>query len=246
MSHYPPGADSLTDLNVLVDWLAVRDPLEHVDVAVLLGGAPVGAADLFAQMMRERVAETYVVVGGRGHTTPAFEERLAEMCPEVTAFLGASEAEAFAAYLRVRHGLEPDLLETRSTNCGENVAFLRELLAEHDITPGTMLLVHDASMERRIVEVARAEMPHVRPVAYASHRARFSEDGLVDAPVGMWSPEHYAALLMGEVPRLRDDEHGYGPFGAGFIGHVDVPREVEGAWRRLAITHPEWVRQAIK
>ncbi len=85
------------DLNVLVDWLAVRDPLEHVDVAVLFGGAPVGGADLFAQLARDGVADTYAVVGGRGHTTPTFEQELAPACPEARPFLGASEAEAKAA-----------------------------------------------------------------------------------------------------------------------------------------------------
>jgi len=35
------------------------------------------------------------------------------------------------------------------------------------------------------------------------------------------------------VRRLRDDEHGYGPRGAGFIDHVDVPPDVLAAARRL-------------
>ena len=41
-------------------------------------------------------------------------------------------------------------------------------------------------------------------------------------PLGMWDMGRYLELLMGEVPRLTDDEDGYGPRGAGFIAHVDV------------------------
>jgi hypothetical protein len=38
--------------------------------------------------------------------------------------------------------------------------------------------------------------------------------------------EKYLQLLLGEVERLTDDEHGYGPRGRDFVVHVDVPSEV--------------------
>ena len=44
---------------------------------------------------------------------------------------------------------------------------------------------------------------------------------------GMWSMEHYLSLLLGEVERLRDDANGYGPNGADYIAHVDIPAKVE-------------------
>lgn len=42
--------------------------------------------------------------------------------------------------------------------------------------------------------------------------------------------------ILGEIPRLRDDESGYGPRGKGFITHVDIPNEIEQAFQAL-ITH---------
>ena len=42
----------------------------------------------------------------------------------------------------------------------------------------------------------------------------------------MWDMERYVSLLMGETPRLTDDAAGYGPHGAGYIAHVDIPEEV--------------------
>ena len=43
----------------------------------------------------------------------------------------------------------------------------------------------------------------------------------------------YVNLLMGEIPRLTDDENGYGPCGKNFIAHVDVPEEVRCAFEQL-------------
>ena len=41
------------------------------------------------------------------------------------------------------------------------------------------------------------------------------------------------SLLTGEIRRLRDDEHGYGPRGKGFLPHVDIPEDVMDAWRHI-------------
>jgi hypothetical protein len=61
---------------------------------------------------------------------------------------------------------------------------------------------------------------------------------------GMWDLPRYLTLLMGEIPRLRDDAAGYGPNGTGYIAHVDIPREVEDAFERLRQVFPGSVRTA--
>ncbi|KAG5796727.1 hypothetical protein H9Q69_004223 [Fusarium xylarioides] len=47
---------------------------------------------------------------------------------------------------------------------------------------------------------------------------------------GLWSMERLMSLLVGEIPRMRDNENGYGPRGKGSIVHVDIPQDVEDAW----------------
>ncbi|EXF73849.1 hypothetical protein CFIO01_12946 [Colletotrichum fioriniae PJ7] len=50
---------------------------------------------------------------------------------------------------------------------------------------------------------------------------------------GMWSIGRFVDLLMGEIPRLRDDGEGYGPKGKDFIVHVAIPESVDAAWAML-------------
>jgi hypothetical protein len=49
---------------------------------------------------------------------------------------------------------------------------------------------------------------------------------------------------MGEVPRLRDDRHGYGHAGQGFIAHVDIPENVEKAFSELKNIYGDQIRKA--
>ena len=105
----------------------------QADVMVLFGGSILAGGDVLAAAMRARVACHYVIVGGAGHTTETFRARVRGLCPDLAFADGASEAEVFETYLESRHGLSADLLETRSTNCGNNITYLRDLLAaQHD------------------------------------------------------------------------------------------------------------------
>ena len=60
----------------------------------------------------------------------------------------------------------------------------------------------------------------------------------------MWDMERYLNLLMGEIPRLRDDENGYGPQGKNFIAHVDIPETVQEACERLKEVYGKITREA--
>lgn len=59
---------------------------------------------------------------------------------------------------------------------------------------------------------------------------------------GVWDVDRYISLLLGEIPRLRDDEGGYGPAGKNFIDHIDIPAKVEEAHARLAQRYPQLLR----
>jgi uncharacterized SAM-binding protein YcdF (DUF218 family) len=170
---------------------------------------------------------TLVLVGGEGHTTDALRAAIGDDTE-------APEADLTAAYLRREHGLDDVLLERTSRNCGENVVRARELVLGAGLAPGTVALVQDPTMQRRMDAVFRLVWPDAVAVNRAGpRRGRFA-----------WPHERWVALVMGEVPRLRDDVDGYGPRGRGFQAHVDVPPEVEAAYAALLAAHPGWGRPA--
>jgi len=223
-------------INVLARFCGRRDvaALDRVraDVAILFGGSPLAGGDVFADAIRRGVAEHYLIVGGEGHTTAALRDRARAELPEPA---GTTEADLFAAYLEHRHGLRVDLLERASTNCGTNVEYALALLRERGIRHDRLVLIQDATMQRRMDAGFRRWLGQdAALVNFAAYGVDVVDDGgglAYDREVrGMWDLEHYVSLLLGEIPRLTDDAHGYGPNGRGFIAHVDVPAEVRAAF----------------
>ena len=102
------GARDVAELTQ--DGLGERYGWRRADVMALFGGPILAGGDVLADAMRAGVAATYVIVGGAGHTTETFRERVRGLAPDLDFADDAPEAEVFAAYLRTRHGLEADLL----------------------------------------------------------------------------------------------------------------------------------------
>jgi len=220
----------------------------QADVMVLFGGSILCGGDVLAEAMQNQIAKKYVIVGGAGHTTETLRQTVHRACPSIqTANL--PEAEVFARYLKYRYGLSPDLLECRSTNCGNNITFLLDLLRENGIPCQSIILTQDASMQRRMEAGLRKYAgDELLIINYAAYRAQViaTASGLAYAEeiCGMWDMERYISLLLGEIPRLTDDAHGYGPRGKGFIAHVDIPPEVQRAFGTLCAQYPALIREA--
>ena len=194
---------------------------------LLFGGSLPDAWDAAAAAVHTGRVGTLVLVGGVGHTTDVLRGLLDD--PN-----GATEADLMAAYLRREHGIEDVLLERQSSNCGENIVLARDLVRVAGLAPTNVALVQDPTMQRRMDAVFRLVWPDAVAVSRPGpRRGRFA-----------WPHERWVALVMGEVPRLRDDAEGYGPRGRGFQAHVDVPPEVEAAYAALLAAHPAWGRPA--
>ncbi|MBL7259874.1 YdcF family protein [Actinoplanes sp. LDG1-01] len=205
-------------------------------MAILFGGSILAGGDVLAQAVAANVANHYMIVGGVGHSTDALRDALRQELGW-TDLEGRTEAALFDRYLRDRHGIRVDLLEQESTNCGSNVRNALAVLAAARIPHRRILIIQDASMQRRMDAGFRLHAPDAHIVNYAAHRTHVTQaDGELDyssPPIGMWPPARYLSLLMGEIPRLADNESGYGPAGHGFIAHVDIPAAVTSAYDAL-------------
>ena len=222
--------------------------ISQVDVMVLFGGSIICGGDVLAKAMKNNIAKKYIIVGGAGHTTEALRIKMNREFPSVETN-GLSEAEIFANYLKYKQELEVDYLECNSTNCGNNITFLLDLLKENKISFNSIILAQDATMQYRMEAVLRKYInDNIIIINYAVYSAKViiknSDFAFEDRILGMWDIERYIMLLMGEILRLSDNEDGYGPNGKGFIAHVNIPNEVEKAFLELKEVYSDMVREA--
>ena len=222
--------------------------IEKVDVMVLFGGSIMCGGDVLAVAMKNGIAEKYVIVGGAGHTTETLRKKVNEEFPDIITE-NLSEAEIFSNYLKYQYGLIPDFLECKSTNCGNNITYLLDLLKDNGISFKSIILAQDATMQRRMEAGLHK---YVGQNTIIINYAVYSANVIVDDSIltynkeiwGMWDINRYISLLLGEIPRLSDDENGYGPNGKGFIAHVDIPIEVRDAFNELYKDYSELIREA--
>ena len=219
----------------------------QADVMVLFGGSVLAGGDTLAQAMRNGAAKRYVIVGGAGHTTETLRRRVHALYPAIETD-NQPEAVIFARYLEAAYGLHADYLETESTNCGNNITLLLDLLRQKGVDWHSMILCQDATMQRRMAAVLRKYVPDAVILNYAAYQAVVTpgDDALAfqQSIRGMWTVDRYVNLLMGEIPRLTDDENGYGPRGKNFLAHVDVPAEVQAAFAQLQTVYGTDTRAA--
>ena len=229
------------------DSLSGRYQIDKADVMVLFGGSILAGGDVLAHAIRDQIASCYIIVGGAGHTTESLRQRVHSEYPAIET-AGLPEAEIFQRYLREVYGCKANLLETRSTNCGNNITNLLELLDREQIRYGNIILCQDATMQNRMDATLRKYRPDVRIINYASYAAvvQWGGDRLAfqEEIHGMWDMDRYVNLLMGEIPRLTDGPEGYGPRGRQFIAHVDIPEEVQTAFTELKKVYGERTREA--
>ena len=227
--------------------LETKYGFSQADVMVLFGGSILCGGDVLAEAMKNEIAKKYIIVGGAGHTTEALRQKMHQAFPNIETD-GLPEADVFEQYLEKRYGLHADYLERKSTNCGNNITYLKKLIDEEWIACRTMILSQDATMQYRMDASVKKYMPGIQVINYAVYDAevvvRNGELTYEKEIWGMWDIDRYLTLLLGDVQRLSDNEDGYGPEGKGYIVHVDIPDEVEKAFMDLKKEFGDKVRVA--
>ena len=236
-------------INTLAHWLAPDDVSAQratldADLIVLAGHAVLPNIEGAFQLAREHQLPL-LISGGIGHSTVLLAEAIATHSRyQCLPTEGMTEAAMLAAIAREFFAIPDEqlLLEEASTNGGQNAAFSWQRLQEKQLHPQRIVLVQDPLMQRRCYATFRQHWRQqgtqatflnwpvfVPQLQLEQGQARYSPD----AGEGLWSYDRFLSLLLGEIPRLRDDREGYGPQGKNFIEHVDMPPAVEQAFALL-------------
>lgn len=199
-------------------FLSVSDalPPEPVDVVLGLGHFDRTIPQLCAELTLAGRARWIVFSGGVGAGSGDF---------------GQAEALEFRDEVR-RHWPAAEgriaLLEARSTNTGENLAFTTTALAEArpDLFPGaglsTAIVVATPCRLRRALATVRRHWPQVQAAGWCAQRTLEEEERLY-ARFGLALREQ----IVGEFERLASYP------ASGFIAPVAVPPDVLAAARQL-------------
>lgn len=239
---------TLAAANTLGQWLAQNDfsgKYEPIcaDVIIIPGHSVIPVIDA-ACHIASRHHVPLVISGGIGHSTPFLYTAVARH-PQYNSIRTTGQTEANIIADIARHfwniSNENLIVEDKSTNCGENARFTVDIMFSRDLHPTTALVVQDPALQRRTMATfARISANSEHAPHWLSYPGLVPElvntrDGLAFLPPddGLWPVERYLSLILGEVPRLRDDAQGYGPQGRDFIVHVDFPQNVEQAWHIL-------------
>ena len=136
------------------------------------------------------------------------------------------EADQFAR-IAVEMGVPKDrvLVENRSTNTGENVAFTKQLLAERGVELQRFIVVQKPYMERRSYATLKKVWPEKDVIVTSpqtsmdEYLARYSHATL--------SPDDVIGIMVGDLQRMRLYP------AKGFQIHQDIPDEVWRAFEEL-------------
>jgi hypothetical protein len=261
MSH-TAYSDTASDINLLAHFLAnsqIQELSNHespIDCIIICASAILYQAETLFEMLSQSpdLTKTVILCGGIGHSTKLLWDAVAKK-PKYHSLAASIKGKPEARVLEelmlryFPNCSEPRqwklLIEDQSTNCGANALNSRAVLEVSWVpTPKTCVVIQDPTMARRtIASFEKAfgglknpprflsctffvpEMRFVGPTMRYMVPAVPSDD--------LWEFDRFMELILGEIPRLRDDGEGYGPHGKGFITHVDIPVEVEDAWKRL-------------
>ena len=181
-----------TNIRALAERLWNYHRLNHelapADAILVLCSHDERVAERGAQLFLEGYAPLLIFSGGQG----AITQRL----------WNEPEAERFARIaMRMHVPHDSILIESKSTNTGENVQFTRKLLAERGIGPQKFIVVQKPYMERRSYATFLRYWPE-KQVLVTSPQASFA-DYLAEYTHSSLTPDDVIGIMAGDLQRIR-------------------------------------------
>lgn len=167
------------------DYMHLEHALAKSDLILALGSNDLRVADYAADLYLQGWAPRLMFSGNVGALTRTmFNKPEAEKFADVAISKGVPAAAI--------------LLESASTNTGENIQFSRQLLAEHGITVQRIILVQKPYMERRAYATFMNFWPGIELIV-TSPPIPFTE-----YPTAQLSQETVINIMVGDLQRIRE------------------------------------------
>ena len=196
----------------LWDYHHMNHVLERSDVIFVLCSHDTAVAERGAQLYLEGWAPLLVFSGGLGVITKnLWSEPEAELFASIARGMGVPDTAI--------------LVETRSTNTGENVRFTRQLLDARGVEPRSLILVQKPYMERRAYATFRNYWPEPR-VAVTSPQVSF-EEYLKNYSNSALTEDDVVGIMVGDLQRVRLYPE------KGFQIPQEIPADVWAAYEEL-------------
>ncbi|MFL6286458.1 MAG: YdcF family protein [Pyrinomonadaceae bacterium] len=186
--------------------------LERADAILVLCSYDTSVAERGARLYLEGWAPLLIYSGGLGTITKNLWSE--------------PEAELFAAVARgMGVPAERIIVESLSTNTGENVRFTRKLLAGRGLDPESFILVQKPYMERRAYATFKRYWPEKRAVVTSP---QFSFDEYLKSHSNRaLSEDEVVGIMVGDLQRIRLYPE------RGFQIPQEIPEDVWAAYEEL-------------
>lgn len=117
------------------DWLPRRDSLQPADILLVLGSSPTEAPEWSANLWHRKLAPVIVASGGFGRISGDNQLPEADLCAQILAKEGVPATVI--------------LIENKSTNTGENIAFSKTVLEANGLHVSKGIIVTTPLLTRR-------------------------------------------------------------------------------------------------
>ncbi len=197
-------------IETLWDYMQLKHDLKSADCLFVMCSNDLRVAEYAAKLYHQKLAPLIVFSGGEGRCTDGLFEK--------------SEAETFAEIARIA-GVpsESIVVETKSSNSGENVRFTEQLLIEKGICCDSLILVQKPFMERRAIATFEKQWQSSYSQLQVTSTAHpFFEYINEDMPLMM-----VLAALMEDFSRIKTYPE------KGFQTEQEIPANVESSYQAL-------------
>lgn len=194
------------------DYHHMNHALTCADCIFVLGSHDTRVAKRGAELYLMGLAPFILISGGLGKITKDFWRK--------------SEAEKFA---EIVEGMgvpqEKVLLETQSTNTGENIIFSRDLIVSKGLEVNSIIAVNKPYMERRSYAAIKKQW-NVVEIMVTSPQIEFDEyfEAYNEGDI---TCEEIISVMVGDLQRIKIYAE------KGFQVHQDIPQDVWSAYDKL-------------